>query len=65
MQHFLNILPKIKHGMANRLKKRFLKDWTLMRNILQAISILSDALESREKSILTANKLIKITILAF
>jgi hypothetical protein len=49
-------------GMVNRLQnKSFLKDLALMLDVLQEISILSEALQSRAQNIVTAEKLLKTT----
>ena len=53
-------------GMANRMSnKYFLNDLALMLDILQEISLLSNALQARSVSLPTAEKLIKRTIKAF
>ena len=53
-------------GMANRMSNRyFVNDLALMLDILQEISLLSNALQARSVSLPTAEKSIKRTIKAF
>jgi hypothetical protein len=55
-----------KSGIVNRqLNKSFLKDLALMLDVLQGISILSEALQSRAENTVTAKKLLKRTISSF
>jgi hypothetical protein len=52
--------------MVNRLQnKSFLKDLALMLDVLQGVTILSEALQSRARNIVTAKKLLKSTISSF
>ena len=51
-------------GMANRMSNKYY-DLALMLDILQEISLLSNALQARSVSLPTAEKLIKRTIKAF
>jgi hypothetical protein len=55
-----------KSGIVNRQQnKSFLKDLALMLDVLQEISILSEALQSRAENTVTAKKLLKRTISSF
>jgi hypothetical protein len=55
-----------KSGIVNRQQnKSFLKDLALMLDVLQEISILSEALQSRAENTVTAEKLLQRTISSF